>query len=97
MVEINPRTAEGLGIREGDTVCIATRHGTIEQKAHLVESLDPRVVVVEHGWWYPEQGIETLYGWDQANGNVLTGNDPPFGRELGTPTMRGIPCNVRKA
>jgi anaerobic selenocysteine-containing dehydrogenase len=94
MVEMNPETAQRMNIRDGEDVWIETRYGKIEQKAHLVGSLDPRVVVIEHGWWYPEQGIETLYGWDRSNANVLTGNGPPFGREMGTPTMRGIPCKV---
>jgi hypothetical protein len=24
-----------------------------------MDSIDPRVVVIDHGWWYPEQGAVT--------------------------------------
>jgi anaerobic selenocysteine-containing dehydrogenase len=56
MLSIQPKTSAKSGIREGDVVYIETRQSRITQKATLVDSLDPRVVVVGHDWWFPEKG-----------------------------------------
>jgi anaerobic selenocysteine-containing dehydrogenase len=97
ILNINPETANKLRIREGDWAYIETRRGRIKHKAGLLDSLDPRVVVIDHGWWYPEQGAAKLHGWKESNANTLTDNKPPYSREMGTPTLRGILCKVYKA
>jgi hypothetical protein len=61
----------------------------------LSPDVDPRVVIAEHGWYFPEQPGD-MEGWDSANLNVLTMNDPPYGRELGTMTLRGMVCRIDK-
>ena len=30
------------------------------------------VVAAEHGWWFPERGIEDLFGTFESNANCLT-------------------------
>ncbi|MDP2725926.1 MAG: molybdopterin-dependent oxidoreductase, partial [Dehalococcoidia bacterium] len=93
---IHPRTADKLGIREGDWVVVETSIGRIRQKAHLNEGLNPGVAQIHHGWW---QGCKELgedgYGWDSANANVLIDNkhNDPY---TGTPDMRGALCRVYK-
>lgn len=77
-------------------VYIETKRGRIKQKATLVDSLDPRVVVVDHDWWFPEKGAAELYGWAEANTNILTDNNPPFNPEMGSANLRGILCKVYK-
>ena len=94
---INPGTAQKLGIAHGDTVYIETKRGRIKQTAFLSEDVDSRVVLVDYGWWFPESDVAGLYDWDKANINILTDDQPPFGRELGSPNMRGIMCKVFKA
>jgi anaerobic selenocysteine-containing dehydrogenase len=94
---INPETAGKLGIKDSDWAYIETRRGRIKHKVGLINSLDPRVVVLEQGWWYPEQGIQNLHGWSESNANLLTDNKPPYSPEMGTPTLRGILCKVYKA
>ena len=95
-LNIHPETAAKSGIKEGDIVYIETRRGRIKQKAILVDSLDPRVVVVDHDWWFPEKGAAELYGWAEANTNILTDNNPPFNPEMGSTNLRGILCKVYK-
>jgi hypothetical protein len=56
--------------------------------------IDPRVVVVDYAWWYPEKGIDTLHGWAESNINVLTSNRPPFNREMGSSCLKGLLCRV---
>jgi anaerobic selenocysteine-containing dehydrogenase len=96
LVTINRETAERQGIAAGDWVCISTKRGHIEQKAALSDDIDPRVIVAEHGWYFPDKN-ENLHGWDEANLNVLTSNDPPYARELGSVTLRGILCSIERA
>ena len=94
---IHPQTAERLGIANGDWVHIETRRGRIKQKAILLPDIDPRVVVVDYAWWFPEKGISDLYGWAKSNVNILTDDQPPFNREMGSSNLRGIVCKVYKA
>ncbi len=96
VVYINPKTAADLGINEGDLVWIATKRGRIRQKLMFSEDMDPRVVGVDYAWWFPEEGAETQYGWRQSNINILTDDKPPYNRELGSVSLRGIACKVYK-
>jgi len=54
------------------------------------------VVGVDYAWWFPERGYENLYGWAEANINILTDDNPPYAREMGTPNLRGILCKISK-
>jgi anaerobic selenocysteine-containing dehydrogenase len=94
---IHPETARKLGIEESDWVYIETRRGRIRQKAALSVGIDPRVVGVDHGWWFPENGASELYGWAESNVNILTNGKPPFSREMGSANLRGFLCKVYKA
>jgi anaerobic selenocysteine-containing dehydrogenase len=86
-----------MGIAEGDMVFIENKRGRITQKATLSENIDPRVVSVDCAWWFPEEGISNMYGWDKANLNILTDDNPPYSPEMGSPKMRGFLCKVYKA
>ncbi len=94
---INSATAKVMGIKEGNWVYIETKRGRIKQKATLSSNIDPRVVMLEHGWWFPERKEAELYGWAESNLNILTNNKKPFAREMGSATLRGILCRVYKA
>jgi anaerobic selenocysteine-containing dehydrogenase len=94
--EIHPQTAETLQLRDGEMVDIETGKGRISQKLVLNDQLDPRIVVVSFGWWYPEREAEH-FAWDQANINILTRSSPPYDSGIGTSDLRGIPCSVRAA
>ncbi|MEJ2723106.1 MAG: molybdopterin-dependent oxidoreductase [Deltaproteobacteria bacterium] len=96
LVIIHPETARKGGIGQGDWVFIETRRGRIKQKANLSAAVDPRVVVADHAWWFPEKEEKGLFGYDEANYNVLTSDQPPFSREVGSFTIRGVACRVYK-
>jgi anaerobic selenocysteine-containing dehydrogenase len=96
VVFIHPDTAGKHGIAEDDWVYIETKRGQIRQKARLTTDIDPRVVGVDYAWWFPERGYENLYGWAEANINILTDDSPPYAREMGTPNLRGILCKISK-
>lgn len=97
LTTINIETARSLGIREGDHICIETTHGRIEQKATLSTEIDPRVIVIDYGWWFPESSAESMYNWQKSNVNILIGKGTPFSSETGTPNLRGIMSRVLKA
>ena len=94
-VEVHPDTAKKFGIKEGEWVYIETKTGKIKQQLCFDPKLDPNVVMASFGWWFPEDGAETQYGWDRANLNVLTESEN-LGPECGSPYLRGIPCRVYK-
>ncbi len=96
LVVINSSTAKKLGVTEGEWVHIETKRGRIKQKATLSKNIDPRVVISEHGWWFPEKDATSIHGWAESNMNVLTDNVLPYG-EIGSTTLKGYLCRVSKA
>jgi hypothetical protein len=53
------------------------------------------VVGVSYAWWFPEQGVESLHGWQESNINILTASEP-YNPEIGSTNLRGILCRVYK-
>jgi len=96
VVWLHPEAAQAHGITDNDWVFVETRRGQIRQKARLTSRIDPRVAGVDYGWWFPEKDAEGMYGWDESNINMLTDDAAPYGRELGTPTLRGFACKIYK-
>jgi len=99
-VELHPVAAEARGIANGDWVSIETPEGMVRARARLNDSLDPRVVVGEHGWWQacPEIGAPGYdpFGPMSANFNLLIGSaalDPVSG----TASHRSYLCEIRPA
>lgn len=98
---INPELAENLHIEHGDWCWIETRRGRIKMRANVEPVVDPRVVFVPRGWWFPERnGSEDLnnpFGCLESNTNVLTSVDDwdcdPMG---GSWANRGLMCKVYK-
>ena len=100
-VEINVRTANDLGIENGDWVYIESSVGRMKQQAKLTEGVHPKVVVTEHDWWFPEakDTAPELGGVFESNMNMITRNDPSQGYDplSGTPQLRGFLVKVYKA
>jgi anaerobic selenocysteine-containing dehydrogenase len=99
-VELHPAAAQARGIAAGDWVAIETPEGMVRARARLNHSLDPRVVVGEHGWWQPcaEIGMPGYdpFGPDSAALNLIIGTvarDPVSG----TASHRSYLCEIRRA
>ncbi|MFC1864161.1 molybdopterin-dependent oxidoreductase, partial [Thermodesulfobacteriota bacterium] len=95
IVEIHPETAMKHDIEENDWVYIESPRGRIRERAKLNNSIDPKVIIAEHGWWYPEIK-EPDHGWDRSNINILMDNahgtmDPA----LGATNLRNCLCTIR--
>lgn len=95
IMELHPSTAAAHGIKHGEWVWIETLRGKIQQKARVTEGIDPRVVHVEHGWWFPEDKSPDHGVW-RSNANVLTRNGPPYDPAMGTYHLRGLLCRIEK-
>jgi anaerobic selenocysteine-containing dehydrogenase len=78
---------------------VETPEGRIRARARLNDSLEPRVVCGQHGWWQacPEIGAPAYdpFGPDGANYNLIIGNaviDPISG----SVPHRAYICQVRR-
>jgi len=99
LLQINPETAQGLGIADGDPVYIETPLGRIRQKAKLMAGIDPRVVHADGYWWYPElPGKDPcLFGVWESNINCILPDDPELCDYTGDNPFTALLCRVYKA
>jgi anaerobic selenocysteine-containing dehydrogenase len=96
IVEIHPETAAKIGVKDGEWVFIETPRGRIKQRVKITPDIHPKVVHVEHGWWFPEKGPPD-YGVWESNANLLTSNAPPYDPAMGTYQLRALLCRVYRA
>jgi anaerobic selenocysteine-containing dehydrogenase len=87
-VEINPETAEGLGVADGDEVYVESPRDRIRVASKLTSGIDPRVVSVAWGWGQPY-----AFG-DLANVVTDDGGRCPVSGSTGN---RSFLCRVVKA
>jgi anaerobic selenocysteine-containing dehydrogenase len=98
-VELHPAAAQARGIAPGDWVAIETPEGMVRARARLNHSLDPRVVVGEHGWWQPcaqigMPGYGDPFGPESAALNLIIGT-VARDRVSGTASHRSYLCEIR--
>ena len=94
IVEIHPETAKKHGIEEGQWVYIDSPRGRAKERAKLNKGIDPRVIVAEHGWWFPEIK-DPGHGWDISNINLLTDNShESMDPVMGATNLRVLLCNI---
>lgn len=99
-VEVNPDTAAARGLAEGAWVRLETPSGVIRARLRLNATLDPRVVVGEHGWWAACNEVGAP-GYDpfvpsgsNFNATVDATARDPIG---GTPAIRANLCEIGPA
>lgn len=99
IVQLHPDAAKENGIADGDWVHIETPEGKIKQRAEVTSKIHPKVVHVEHGWWFPEQPGEepNLFGVWESNAGVILPDDPETCDFQGGPPMRGLLCRIHRA
>jgi anaerobic selenocysteine-containing dehydrogenase len=97
IVEMHPQTAAKHGIKDGDWTFIESPRGRIKQRARLTIGIDPRVVAIEHGWWFPEIK-DPGHGWNISNSNILTSNDlKQCDPAMGSNNLRALLCKIYPA
>ena len=85
---MHPEVAALQGIKHGDWVIVTSPRGSIRMKALVTEDIHPRVINVEHAWWFPEKSAPD-YGVWESNANMLTNNAPPYDPAFGSYQLRG--------
>ncbi len=93
-VEIHTDTAIKHNIKQGDWVIVSSPRGSIRMRAVVIEDIHPRVINIDHGWWFPEKPGPD-YGFLESNANVLTNNDPPYDPAFGAYQLRGLLCRIK--
>ncbi|GAA4788563.1 molybdopterin-dependent oxidoreductase [Actinomycetospora chlora] len=96
-VELHPETAVARGVSSGDWVWIDTPHGAVRARARFNRSLDPGVVVGQHGWWQAcaELGLpgHPPFGPESANLNLVLRQEPSD-PVSGTSPLRASVCDI---
>jgi anaerobic selenocysteine-containing dehydrogenase len=98
-IELNPATAAARGIENGDLVDLRTPAGGMRARARFSDTLDPRVVVGEHGWWQgcDELGIAASDPFEAKGANFNLTIDVAVRDPIsGTPSHRSNLCEVQR-
>jgi anaerobic selenocysteine-containing dehydrogenase len=97
LVDIHPDIMAELGIVEGEWVWIENMRGKCKQRVRANNTLNPKVIRAEHGWWFPEQeGAEpNLFGVFDCNINNLTQQGVTGPTLYGAPYKNQI-CKIYK-
>lgn len=97
LLMVNPKTAESLGIQEGDWVWVESKRGRFKQKARLFPGIAENVVHAEHGWWFPEKeaASPSLFGVFDSNPNNLTQAQMVGDGGIGSPIKSSL-CRIYK-
>ena len=60
---MHPEVASLHGIKHGDWVIVTSPRGSIRMKALVTEDIHPRVINVEHAWWFLRNlRLSTVFG-----------------------------------
>ena len=97
LVTLHPDTAATIGVAEGDWVLVETADGSVRQRLHLSPTIHPRMADSQHGWWFPERGVDPdePYGFCSSNVNQLCRDAPEdCSPATGSWTLTGIPCRI---
>lgn len=98
-LEVNPATADVLGLKEGDEVWLETKYGRIRQVVKLTEDVPRDIVCTQHGWWQScsDLGLPGYDPYDEqgANVNLLI---PAMARDpvSGSVCMKAVPCRLQR-
>lgn len=99
LAEVSPRTAERLGLSDGDAVVLANEKG---EASFILKTAPMRddIVSADYGWWFPERtpGAPGFGGIGESNINMLTDCSVAGGEAMiGTWSYNAIQCTIRKA
>ena len=93
--QLHPEDAARLDVRDGDTVRVTSRTGSVEVAAEVTDTVMPGVVSIPHGWGHddPEARMRVAAEHAGVNCNVLVDEsqvDPLSGNAV----LNGVPVAV---
>ncbi|MGI6217350.1 MAG: molybdopterin-dependent oxidoreductase [Coriobacteriales bacterium] len=97
LIEINPADAAERGISDGQWVEISNHRGSARYKAKVTPAVRRKVLMAQHGWWFPEKGADdpdNPFGVWQSNVNTLLPNHLNGKLGFGAP-YKNLMCDIR--
>jgi anaerobic selenocysteine-containing dehydrogenase len=100
-LEINPKKASELGIKDKEKVILETPYGGITLKAKITDTILENVVANQNGWWQscPELNLPGYDAYSEKGANdVLLHNPEPDNIDTLSSgfLVKGTPCTLRK-
>lgn len=98
LVQMNPKDAERVGIRDGEWVWLENDRGRCKRVVEVTNVMAEHVLMSDHGWWLPEAPGEErdgLFGTFELNVNKLLPSYAPGTSGFGA-NYKALLCNVRK-
>lgn len=94
-IELNPKDAEKIGVKQGDWVWIENEMGKVREAVDIYWGIKEGVANANHQWWFPELN-QPGHGFDLCAINVLQTpeNQDPL---CGASTLRAYPVKIYKA
>jgi anaerobic selenocysteine-containing dehydrogenase len=92
---MHPADASARGLRDGETVRVTSRVGSVEVPVEVTDELMPGVVSLPHGWGHDRVGIAQRVAREHpgASINDLT-DDRMLDALCGTTAFSGVPVEV---
>ncbi len=90
--EINPKTAQSMGIKDGDVLSIESKAGTIEAPAYIYPGISPDTVAIPFGYGHKSFGKHATNRG--VNANLLLGGHEVVGS--GDLAWRSVRVEIRK-
>ena len=94
-VEINPKDAARMNIKQGDWVWIRTPWGAVREVADLYYGIKEGTINANHAWWYPEMDTAS-HGFELVGINCCMDKYAQCW-VCGASQLRGIPALIYKA
>ncbi|MBA2506125.1 MAG: molybdopterin-dependent oxidoreductase [Thermoleophilaceae bacterium] len=93
-LRIHPDDAAELGIEDGISASVASKHGELTVPVRVTDEMTPGAVALPHGWGH-RGGWKTANKAGGVNVNVLAGSAPEdLERLAGMALLNGIPVRV---
>jgi anaerobic selenocysteine-containing dehydrogenase len=97
LLEIHPKMARSLGLKQGELAWVETPRGKLCMKTHLSKRIHEKVVAIPHGWWRPEEPGPS-HGIFENCSNMLTDENPDLcDPTFGSSPLKGLLCRVYRA
>ncbi len=99
LVQINPKAAERIGVHDGEWVWLENERGRCKRVVECTNIMDERVVMSDHGWWFPEAPGEEkdgLFSMLDLNVNKLLNSYVPGKSGFGA-NYKSMLCKIYPA
>ena len=93
---LSPFDLRALGLKAGDIVEIASKHGAIRGVVESDDTVPSGVISMAHSWGDSVEREEDTFRTWGSNTNKLVSFDEDFDPIYGMPRMTSLPVNIRK-